>query len=82
MRVIHHCQIEVRIYIFAEMDMLPAPVRMKRRFNVAVLADLCKHFPQHRHSLIIFTWPGPVEVIELFETERLFLHNLLVSGQV
>ena len=41
--IIYHGQVEVSVDIFAEMDMMSAPVGMKRRFYIAVFTNLGKH---------------------------------------
>ena len=43
MSVIDHCWVEIGIDIFPEVYMLSAEICMKRRFNITVFADFCKH---------------------------------------
>ena len=45
MRVINKSQIEIGIDSVTEMNMVPAPVCVKRRLYIALLADLGKHIP-------------------------------------
>ena len=43
MRVVNGGEVEVCVYRVAEMDVRPAPVRVKRRLEIAVLAYFGKH---------------------------------------
>ena len=70
MRVVHGGEVEVCVYRVAEMDVRPAPVRVERRFKIAVLADFGEHlFHQRLPSLLLSRARGIelVEQIELFE---------------
>lgn len=60
------------------MDVLSAPVRVKRRLNIAVLADFGEHFGKEAASLFLLERSCRIEFIELFETKKLFFHNALV----
>lgn len=42
-RVIYKGEIKIRINVLPEMDMVPAPIGMKRRLDVTALADLSEH---------------------------------------
>lgn len=70
MRVVNGGEVEVCVYKVAEMDVRPAPVRVERRFEIAVLADFGEHlFHQRLPSLLLSRARGIelVEQIELFE---------------
>lgn len=70
MRVVNGGEVEVCVYRVAEMDVRPAPVRVERRFEIAVLADFGEHlFHQRLPSLLLSRARGIelVEQIELFE---------------
>lgn len=43
MRVVHGDEIEISVYTVAQMHMRPAPIRVKRRLEIAVLAYFGKH---------------------------------------
>ena len=82
MRVIYACQIEVCINIFPEMNMAAAEIGVKRRFNITVFTDFCKHFFHHSLPLFKFGGAGLIEVIKTVKTFCLPFHNLIVSGKV
>ena len=43
MRVVHGGEIEISVYTVAQMHMRPAPIRVKRWLEIAVLAYFGKH---------------------------------------
>ena len=66
----------------AQMHMGAAEVRIKRGLNIAVLAQLGKHFFHQRPALVRFRRAGVVEFIQTVQAQPLPVHNFIIAGQV
>ena len=55
---------------------------MKRRLDIAALTELGEHFFKHHSALFKLMRTGVIEIIELFQTVKLFIKNLRVSRQI
>ena len=74
--VVHQRQVEVGVDVFAEMHVLPRPVGVQRRLDVAALADLGKHLFQQLLALFLLGGAGGVEIILQLQHLLLGVHQL------
>ena len=81
MSVIYQSQVEVGIDMISEVSVVSAPVRSKRRFNVAPFPQLGKHCLLTWSPELLVMGSGLVVIIELFQTVKLFFHNLFVGTE-
>ena len=82
MRVIDQRQPEIGVNAVAEMNVLPAPIRVQRRFYIASLAYLGKHFAKHFFALFGFRRARHIVVIQQFKAFLLLCHYIVVAGQI
>ena len=82
MGIIHQSQTEIGIDILAEVDMVPAPVGVERRLDIAALADLGEHHLQQFLPLFHLMRTGSVVIVELFQTVELFNGHGIIHGQI
>lgn len=79
MRVVHGGEIEISVYTVAQMHMRPAPVRVERRLEIAVLAYFSKHLFHQRLPFLLLSRARGIELVEQIELfELLVEYRLLV----
>lgn len=59
-----------------------AEVRIKRRLNIAVLAQFGEHLFHQRLALVRFCGSCVVEFIQTVQAQPLPVHNFIIAGQV
>ena len=75
-------QVVVGVDLFAEVQVMPAPVGVQRRLDVAVLPNFCQHLLEHLLPLLPFMRPRGIVVVELFHAVELLLHQFLITRPV
>ena len=71
----HAGQPEVGIDIIAQVNVLSAPIGVKRRLNLAACAALCKHFFQKLRPFCVFGRAGVVIIIQPLHAKFLLCHD-------
>lgn len=79
MRVVNGGEVEVCVYTVAQMHMRPAPICVKRRLEIAVLADFGEHLFHQRLPSLPLSRARGIELVEQIELFELFVeYRLLV----
>ena len=82
MGIIHAGQPEVGIDIIAQVNVLSAPVSMKRRLDSAACTALCKHFFQKLRPFCVFRGAGMIVIIQPLHAKFLLCHDGIIRGVV
>ena len=77
MCIINRRKSEIRINITAEMNVSAAPIGMKRRLYITVLAYFRKHFAQQLLALFMLGRARIIKLVQLFEALFLFRKHAL-----
>ena len=77
-RIIDEREVEIRVDVMAEMEIMPAEIRMQRRLDIAPLADLGKHLLHDALALLEFLRPRRIVIVHFFEARELQLLNIRI----
>ena len=80
--VVHEGKVKVRVNVIAETYVLAAPVRVERRLDITVLADMREHAFQHCLALFRLGRTSKIVFVDFLQLGRLFGGNGIVVARV